>query len=1259
LLSDIISFSDLELPAGSSGELQLSLSNDTILGGFQFQIIDFPDQVYVENVVVTDRTSAFTVSFNEQIDGSVIVVGFDLSGQGLDAGQGSILDLTYTSTGIYTANIDIYLNESQTVLSNLVGEGQEFTVTNGTISILGEDPPPVLPIEGLSAVSGFGEISLSWNDINDNIVDILGYRVYRDGSFINSSVSTNYLDIGLEQVTEYCYTVSAYNASTESDLSDLVCATTLEIYLEEPQNLTASENGLEVSLNWDTPPSAIGIGDDCETETGVPGYIDCSGICFDTGLADTWIGDGFCDGIDAAYGVNFSCSYWSCDGCDCAGLGFNSNECIDECGSFSNAGNNTTNTKEIADGTYFVQSRDLVGYEIYRNNEMIDYVQETEYIDTSEGLWYLEDFCYNIVADYDEGSSGFSNQACVNPQLNAPGSLSAQGTGSFITIQWGTTPEDDQTSFNIYRDNILLSSDNISNSYEDYDTILGQEYCYYATAFYDGIGESPSTNISCTSWNVYPPSQIEATPGDQFVNLSWEEPIGGEEYTLQYDDGILANAFYFNDTYENGLAHGTKFDVGVDFDIMAASVKVISEGDEFWPWPDSTHGPVRVLIFDDIDGFPGNLLYDEEAIAEDGWATVYPGLNGLSGSFYVIASHAEGWTDTEGFGVDLGVDFSDNMFTYYYGVWNTGDILGYGGDYMMASQVLAYGNIENLSSSSEVPSTFELQSDTVISAHNRDLEFSNSSLSSPAFETELYRDLQTYDLYRDGELLINLESNIFSYTDQSLSNMTEYCYALGSTYDEGPSELSDSVCVTPYPGPAASNLIAEDLSGTIGLSWNEAPFDPLFGDILIDYQVYKDGNNIGNSVTTDFIDDGEIIAGVQYCYEVKANYPSGETFATNSACAIYYLSPPVGVDAVGDDLERNITVTWSAPGSFILYNVSCDGGSWQEEVTWELLYDNEIILTGGSPFSQEQVPLFYGDYILNMQDSYGDGWNGNIWNIIDAESNIIASCSLDAGTDGACEFSIGEQAATSDMQTVEAIDNAPLDKQKIVQLRSFDEVSDRTASNISQLLTRDMLAYHVFKDGQFLAETDLNTFIYVDEETNHDQEYCYTVKTIYDDGDSIDSNQSCDQWVLLPPTDFYSSGINGQIELGWQAPISSDVLGYSINRNGEFLAFVEDAEFYNDETAIHNMEYCYTIESVYEIGNSVASNPSCSTWEILPPNGLIANGQDGLIHIEWSEPSSSDCADETIPSLPFNALGSNVGAGDDWLVQGSQGADYA
>ena len=51
------------------------------------------------------------------------------------------------------------------------------------------------------------------------------------------------------------------------------------------------------------------------------------------------------------------------------------------------------------------------------------------------------------------------------------------------------------------------------------------------------------------------------------------------------------------------------------------------------------------------------------------------------------------------------------------------------------------------------------------------------------------------------------------------------------------------------PGPAASELIAEDLGGTISLSWTAAPLDPLFeseGDFLIDYQIYKDGLNIGS-----------------------------------------------------------------------------------------------------------------------------------------------------------------------------------------------------------------------------------------------------------------------------------------------------------------------------------------------------------------------------------------------------------------------------
>ncbi|MEC7746798.1 MAG: carboxypeptidase-like regulatory domain-containing protein, partial [Candidatus Neomarinimicrobiota bacterium] len=113
------------------------------------------------------------------------------------------------------------------------------------------------------------------------------------------------------------------------------------------------------------------------------------------------------------------------------------------------------------------------------------------------------------------------------------------------------------------------------------------------------------------------PGGLEATPLDGQVHLSWRTPGNGEELILQYDDGILSTAFYFYSSYEEGSAHGMRFDVGGDFDVMAASVYVLSEGDEFWPWPDETHGPVRVLVFDDNNGIPGNLLYDGEAVAED------------------------------------------------------------------------------------------------------------------------------------------------------------------------------------------------------------------------------------------------------------------------------------------------------------------------------------------------------------------------------------------------------------------------------------------------------------------------------------------------------------------------------------------------------------------------------------------------------------------------------------------------------------------
>ncbi len=174
------------------------------------------------------------------------------------------------------------MNEGVSLLSDVVGLPIEYTLTDGLITVNGEAPPDIFAVDNLSATGGFGNVVLFWDD--SNVVEIDGYHIFRDGSLVGTATSTTYTDEGLQQGTEYCYEVSAFNEFNESDLSEVVCATTTEIDLEEPPNLTAVENGLEIFLEWDVPPSGIGVGDECVDAYGSPGFLDCYGVCFSSSI---------------------------------------------------------------------------------------------------------------------------------------------------------------------------------------------------------------------------------------------------------------------------------------------------------------------------------------------------------------------------------------------------------------------------------------------------------------------------------------------------------------------------------------------------------------------------------------------------------------------------------------------------------------------------------------------------------------------------------------------------------------------------------------------------------------------------------------------------------------------------------------------------------------------------------------------------------------------------------------------------------------
>jgi hypothetical protein len=198
--------------------------------------------------------------------------------------------------------------------------------------------------------------------------------------------------------------------------------------------------------------------------------------------------------------------------------------------------------------------------------------------------------------------------------------------------------------------------------------------------------------------------------------------------------------------------------------------------------------------------------------------------------------------------------------------------------------------------------------------------------------------------------------------------------------------------------------------------------------------------------------------------------------------------------------------------------------------------------------------------------------------------------------------------------------------------------------------SRDLIAFNVYRDGSFLATVDAGIYNYDDFDVVNLTEYCYTVTSVYEVGESeIDDDPVCATPIPgQAPTGLIAYPEAGHINLDWVSGDGS-VIDYNIYRDGQ-LFDTTTSNSYQDLTALHDVEYCYVISANYPSGESQATNESCTMWILAAPLSISAMGGNGFIQVDWTEPGVSTCADEVIPNLPFNAIGSNAGMGDDWLV---------
>jgi chitodextrinase len=131
-----------------------------------------------------------------------------------------------------------------------------------------EGPPdtqaPTTPTNLSASAISSSQINLAWTASTDN-VGVTGYRIYRNGTQINTTSNTSYQDTGLSPSTTYSYTVAAYDAAGNvSGQSTTASATTQAssdtIPPSIPTNLSAiAVSSSQINISWTASTDNVGV----------------------------------------------------------------------------------------------------------------------------------------------------------------------------------------------------------------------------------------------------------------------------------------------------------------------------------------------------------------------------------------------------------------------------------------------------------------------------------------------------------------------------------------------------------------------------------------------------------------------------------------------------------------------------------------------------------------------------------------------------------------------------------------------------------------------------------------------------------------------------------------------------------------------------------------------------------------------------------------------------------------------------------------
>ncbi|MGY8928380.1 MAG: hypothetical protein ACKVHK_01805, partial [Flavobacteriales bacterium] len=231
--------------------------------------------------------------------------------------------------------------------------------------------------------------------------------------------------------------------------------------------------------------------------------------------------------------------------------------------------------------------------------------------------------------------------------------------------------------------------------------------------------------------------------------------------------------------------------------------------------------------------------------------------------------------------------------------------------------------------------------------------------------TDYYACIFQMDQATCGDFEFTVSGVTFGCTDAAATN-----FAPGATVDDGSCEYVDVVPANDLCDNAEALVCNSVTVGSTG------------GSTILGSPIGVAGCEVapGAGVWYSFVGDGQL-HNISTCgsdIDSKINIYSAE-----SACGGGGIDVPPA-DACGEGL---VTV-----------NYSVGGGSWDSEISWELITPDSTYV-GGAP-TTGSLCLPAGDYTFNMFDSYADGWNNGNATFTNALGEVLGFFTIDYDATG-------------------------------------------------------------------------------------------------------------------------------------------------------------------------------------------------------------------------------------------------------------------